>query len=97
MLLTTWRRRSYVPTNVKDAQHIAAIAKKGYFTLDGILYYESNEVPGRRRLVVPEQLRNKVISKNQDAPFSGHFSTKKMLQRLKQYFYWPGMSSMVRI
>ena len=87
--------KKILPIDVKDAQHIAAIAKKGYFTLDGILYYESNEVPGRRRLVVPEQLRNKVVSENHDAPFSGHFSAKKMLQRLKQYFYWPGMSSMV--
>ena len=87
--------KKILPTDVKDAQHIAAIAKKGYFTLDGILYYESNEVPCRRRLVVPEQLRNKVVSENHDAPFSGHFSAKKMLQRLKQYFYWPGMSSMV--
>ena len=49
-------------TDTKDAQHITAIAKKGYFVLDGILYYESNEVSGRRRLVVPEQLRNKVVS-----------------------------------
>ena len=72
-----------------------AIAKKGYFVLDGILYYESSEVPGRRRLVVPQQLRDNIVSENHDAIFSGHFSAKKMLQRLKQYFYWPGMSSMV--
>ena len=58
--------KKILPTDAKDAQHIAAIAKKGYFTLDGILYYERNEVPGRRRLVVPEQLRNKVVSENHD-------------------------------
>ena len=68
-----------------------AIAKKGYFVLDGILYYESSEVPGRRHLVVPQQLGDKVVSENHDAIFSGHFSAKKMLQRLKQYFYWPGI------
>ena len=43
-------------------------------------------------MVVP---RDKVVSENHDAIFSGHFSVKKMSQRLKQYFYWPGMSSMV--
>ena len=58
--------KKIIPTDAKDAQHIAAIVKKGYFTLDGILYYERNEVPGRRRLVVPEQLRNKVVSENHD-------------------------------
>ena len=45
--------------------------------------------------MVPEQLRDKVVSENHDALFSGHFSAKKMLQKLKQYFYWPGMSSMI--
>ena len=59
-----------------------------------MLYYESNDVPGRRRLVVPEQLRDKVVTENHDAVFSGHFSAKKMLNRLKQYFYWPGMGSL---
>ena len=84
-----------MPTDFKEAKHIAVISKKGYFVLDGILYYESSEVPGRRRLVVPQRLRDKVVSENHDAIFSGHFSSKKMLQKLKQYFYWPGMSSMV--
>ena len=60
-----------------------------------IINYESSDVPGRRRLVVPEQLRDKIVSENHDALFSGHFSAKKMLQKLKQYFYWPGMSSMI--
>ena len=46
-----------MPTDAKEAQHIAVVAKKGYFVLDGVLYYESNDVPGRRRLVVPEKLR----------------------------------------
>ena len=65
------------------------------YYVDGILYYESSDVQGRRHLVVPEQLRDKVVSENHDALFSGHFSTKKMLQKLKQYLYWPGMSSMI--
>ena len=59
------------------------------------MYYESSEEPGRRRLVVRQQLRDKVVYENHDVLFSEHFSVKKMLQRLKQYFYWPGMSSMV--
>ena len=93
--IINYLEKKILPTDTKEAQHIAAIAKKGYFVLDGILYYESNDVPGRRRLVVPEQLRDKVVTENHDALFSGHFSAKKMLQKLKQYFYWPGMSSMI--
>ena len=45
--------------------------------LDGVLYYESNDVPGRRRLVVPEQLRDKVVTENHDVVFSGHFQLKR--------------------
>ena len=93
--IINYLEKKILPTDSKEAKHIAVISKKGYFVLDGILYYESSEVPGRRRLVVPQQLRDKVVSENHDAIFSGHFSAKKMLQKLKQYFYWPGMSSMV--
>ena len=77
--IINYLEKKILPTDTKEAQHIAAIAKKGYFVLDGILYYESSDVPGRRRLVVPEQLRDKVVSENHDALFSGHFSAKKML------------------
>ena len=71
------------------------IAKKGYFVVDGVLYFESSDVPGRRRLVVPEQLRDQVLAENHDELFAGHFSIKKMLRKLKQYFYWPGMNAAV--
>ena len=95
--ITNYLEKKILPTDAKEAQHIAAVTKKGYiyFVLDGVLYYESNDVPGRRRLVVPEQLRDKVVTENHDTVFSGHFSSKKMLNRLKQYFYWPGMGSLV--
>ena len=93
--IINYLEKKILPTDSKEAKHIAVISKKGYFVLDGILYYESSEVPDRRRLVVPQQLRDKVVSENHDTVFSGHFSAKKMLQKLKQYFYWPGMISMV--
>ena len=74
--IINYLKKKILPTDSKEAKHIVAIAKKGYFVLDGILYYESSEVPGRRRLVVPQQLRDKVVSENHDAIFSGHFSYK---------------------
>ena len=58
--ITNYLERKILPTDAKEAQHIAAVAKKGYFVLDGVLYNESNDVPGRRRLVVPEKLRDKL-------------------------------------
>ena len=81
--------------DVREAQHTAAVAKKGHFVMDGVLYYESNNVAGRRCLVVPEHLRDKVVTENHDAIFSGHFSAEKMLNKFKQYFCWLGMSSLI--
>ena len=45
--IINYLEKKILPTDTKEAQHIAAIAKKGYFVLDGILYYESSDVPGR--------------------------------------------------
>jgi len=52
-------------------------------------------VPGRRRLVVPEMLRDQVVAEHHDELLAGYFSVKKTLKKLKMYFYWPGMSSSV--
>ena len=39
--ITNYLERKILPTDAKEAQHIAAAAKKGYFVLvDGVLYYE---------------------------------------------------------
>ena len=39
--IINYLEKKILPTNSKEAKHIVAIAKKGYFVLDGILYYES--------------------------------------------------------
>jgi len=46
--------RKELPEDQKQGLRILTIAKKGYFVLDGVLYFESSDVPGWRRLVVPE-------------------------------------------
>ena len=85
-----------LPEDWEVAHRILSVAKKGYFVLDNVLYYESSDVQGRRRLVVPEILRDQVVAEHHDELlFAGHFSVKKTLQKLKLYFYWPGMSSSV--
>jgi len=47
-------------------------------------------MPSRRRLVVPTQLREQVLLENHDAPYAGHFSAKKMHDKVSQYYFWPG-------
>ena len=64
------------------------LANKGYFLIDGVLYYESSDVPGRKRLVVPKHLQSSLLDEYHDAPFAGHFGIKKLSGRLAQYYYW---------
>ena len=63
--------------------------------MDGVLYFENGDVTGRRRLVVPASLRQKLLSEHHEAMFAGHFACKKMYSWLSQYYYWPGMRAAV--
>ena len=46
------------------ARKIANQALKGYYLVDGILFFEDSAVPGRCRMVVPTQLRRQVLLEN---------------------------------
>ena len=66
---------------------------KACYLVDGILYFEDSVIPGRRRIVVPTQLRKQLLLENHEAVFAGHFAPKKLLQRVSRYYYWPQMKA----
>ena len=80
-----------LPDDPQQAKVISSLAKRGYFLVDNVLYYEGADAPDRRRVVVPEHLKKKVLEEHHDTAYTGHFSVKKMAQRVSQYFYWRGM------
>ena len=80
-----------LPEDPVAAKKVATQALKGYYLVDGILYFEDSTVPGRQRMMVPAQLRRQILLENHSAVFSGHFGPKKLMQRVSQYYYWPGM------
>ena len=60
---------------------------------DGIMYYDWLYHEGRSRcLVVPNCLRQKVMYYCHDSKDSGHLGQSKTLDRLKEKFYWYGMT-----
>ena len=65
-------------------QKVLSAAQHNYYIVDGVLYFESVEVPDRRRLVVPTHLRQCIVDDNHDPIFAGHFSVKKLLGKLKR-------------
>jgi len=82
-----------LPSDPRDASIVVGLAKKGYYVVDGILYYEGADVCDHRCVVVPSHLRQKLLEEHHDLPFAGHFAAKKMVQRIKQYYYWSGLRS----
>ena len=60
---------------------------------DGVMYYDWSYCEGRSRcLIVPDSLRQKVLYYCYDTKDSGHLGHSKTLDRLKEKFYWYGMT-----
>ena len=76
-----------LPEDPQQAKVISNLARKGYYLLDDILYYEGADSPDWRRVVVPKHSRQKLLADHHDAAYAGHFSVKKMTQHISQYFY----------
>ena len=81
-----------LPVDPKVALEVTSLARKGYYLVDGVLYHEGADMPGKRRLVVPRHLRKQVVEENHDAIFVGHFSSKKTQRKISQLYFWPGMA-----
>ena len=79
-----------LPEDPSEAKLVLSLARKGYYVVDGILYYEGADVPDQRCIVVPEHLKQEILDDHHDSPFAGHFAAKKMAQRISQYFFWRG-------
>ena len=61
---------------------------------DGVmykLYYHKDGLGVQKRLVVPKQMRNDIMSQNHDSVLSGHLGSKKTWQKPRSKFYWFGM------
>jgi len=76
------------PTEVKV---VLSQAKKGYYIVEGVLYFSGTDMLDHRRLVVSNYLRKEILDEYHNAPLAGHFTTKRMTQIFSQYFYWTGM------
>ena len=65
----------------------------GYVYADGVLVHVKVADPGREwtRVVVPTPRRREVLDVAHRGLAGGHFSHKRMVRSLRQYFTWPGM------
>ena len=97
-IVINWLEHSYEPTTrelqLTGPETRALWLNRDHLKLqDGILYYSwTNQIDRSECLIVPLELRSRVLYFCHDSKSSGHLGQKKTLDRLKQRFYWHGMS-----
>lgn len=79
-----------LPAEENIAQRIVTENDR-YHLIQGVLHYEPPAFIGRLCLVVPKQLRLTLLQEGHASCFSGHFSAKKVYDRLRRHYWWKGM------
>ena len=79
-----------VPDDPDKAWKLAA--KASQFTIvNGILVYVDHPRGDRRRVVVPEHLKEKILRESHGGIYSGHFAGPKLYNTLSRQWWWSGM------
>ena len=65
---------------------------------DGVLFYKWDYgTTTKLKLVIPESLKQDILSFTHDTKVGGHFGRDKTLERARNSFYWLGMSADVKL
>jgi len=71
--LMVYLKTKTLPEDPQEAKLIGNLARKGYFVVDDVLYYEGTDIPNRQRMVVPKHLKEEVMNEHHDTMYAGHF------------------------
>ena len=71
---------------------------KEYSVENGLVYRNGTDKSGLlyKQIVVPEKLRNDILKLGHESKMSGHLGNKKSLERIRNHFFWPGMTADVK-
>lgn len=68
----------------------------GFIVKDGFIYKFVGAGKSRSsfawKLVIPSNIRDKILHENHDVPLASHAGSKKTLARIQSRFYWPKMA-----
>ena len=64
--------------------------------IDGCLYHKNPHRPGKWCLVVPKEMRSRLLHETHGGRFSGHFGEKRVYDLLRRFYWWAGMRADVR-
>ena len=67
--------------------------------VDGVVYRRWFDLSGneaRQQLLAPRQIRTKILENAHDGQVAGHYAVKQTLGKIREHFFWPGMTTDVR-
>lgn len=79
-----------LPSDDKQARKIAA-QQSMFAIVDNVLYYVDSKRDHQRRIVVPKQLRERVLEEAHRGVMSGHFSGRHTFSALACHWWWESM------
>lgn len=84
----------------KEVQHLLRLTGDKLVIDDGVLLYSRGIRTGKTaenlRLVVPEELRKKIIYECHDSLVGGHFGTEKTYFKVAERYWWPNQYADVK-
>ena len=84
-----------LPTSETESRRIVLECEK-LEVIDGILHHDNPVDSSQWCVVVPSDLRPLLLSEAHSSIFSGHFSERKIYERLRRQYWWRGMRADVR-
>lgn len=88
--LMTYLGTEALPKEEQRARKI--VAQASLFGIeDGVLYYIDPKRRSRKRVVVPDHLKERLMESVHGGPLAGHFSNNRLYNLLVQAWWWDGM------
>ena len=77
----------------EDAFRARRLVSEGsvFVIVGGIAYYVDPKRENRRRAIVPQQLRKRILANTHSSRFAGHFSGRRLYDSLLLHWWWRGM------
>ena len=83
--------RSFPPDEVRARK--MALQQSSFALVDGVLYFVDPKRGNRRRAVVPELMKERLLEETHAGPYGAHFSGQRMFSVLVHNWWWDGMFS----
>ena len=89
-LVRQYLKDGSLPSDEKRACKIL-LQKDQFVLLEDVLYHIDSSPQHRLRIVIPYEMRHKLMEENHSGQFGGHFTRKGLYKMLAQHHWWEGM------